>query len=306
MSAVLKWQAPQIWADSVSWPLPLSSRRLGFHVGPLPGEPTDGLFANVAGARVHYLDRGAGPAVVLLHGFTSSVEIWRNLIPELAREHRVVAPDLKGFGWTDRPDGDYSPRAQAAVVWALLDHLGLEEVALVAHSWGASVALAMALSAGERTTRIAIYDGWIYEEQLSFLFRWSRVNGVGEWLFRLYDEAWARSHLALGFHDLRHVTPELVKSLQSRMARPGARAAALATMRGMHFIEQEKLYPTLQIPALILWGQEDSISGPAFGRRLADELSAELLFLPGCGHFPMIEASQRSNDTLQHFLGSST
>jgi pimeloyl-ACP methyl ester carboxylesterase len=237
-----------------------------------------------------------------LHGFASSVEIWGNLIPGLAREHRVIAPDLKGFGWTDRPDGDYSPRAQAEMVWALLDHLGLEEVALVGHSWGASVALAMALSAPERTTRIAVYDGWIYEEQLSFLFRWSRVNGVGEWLFRFYDEAWARNHLAVGFHDLRQVRPEFVRSLQSRMARPGARAAALATMRGMHFVEQQNRYPSLGIPALVLWGQEDSISEPALGHRLANDLSGELLFFPRCGHFPMIEATEASNATLQYFL----
>ncbi len=117
---------------------------------------------------------GEGPAVVLLHGFGSSLDMWRPLLPELAEDHRVLALDLKGFGWTDRPRGDYSPSAQAQLVWAVLNERGIERAALVGHSWGAAVALAMALASPERTTRIAIYGGWVYEEQLSFLFRWAR------------------------------------------------------------------------------------------------------------------------------------
>src|SRR5258708_30094811 len=86
--------------------------RLGFHAGPLPGEPGNATFATVAGTRVHYVDQGMGSAVVLVHGFGSSLEIWGQLIPELAREHRVVAVGFKGFRWTDRPEGGYSPLAQ--------------------------------------------------------------------------------------------------------------------------------------------------------------------------------------------------
>src|SRR5258708_27307942 len=60
--------------------------RLGFHPGPLPGEPADATFATVAGTRVHYVDQGMGPAVVLVHGFCSSLEIWSQLVPELDRK----------------------------------------------------------------------------------------------------------------------------------------------------------------------------------------------------------------------------
>ncbi len=245
---------------------------------------------------------GEGPAVVLLHGFGSSLDMWRPLLPELAEDHRVLALDLKGFGWTDRPRGDYSPSAQAQLVWAVLNERGIERAALVGHSWGAAVALAMALASPEQTTRIAIYGGWVYEEQLSFLFRWARSYGVGESLMSYYDESWARSQLALGFHDPRHVTPEMVKVVRSRMTRPGASAAALATLRGMHFAKQQSRYPTLQKPALILWGLQDSISAPAVGQRLAADLGGELVMFPHCGHFPMLEAAEASNATLKRFL----
>ncbi len=276
--------------------------RLGFHSGPLPGEPADATFATVAGARVHYVAQGTGSPVALVHGFGSSLEIWNELIPDLAREHRVVALDLKGFGWTDRPEGDYSTLAQAKLVWALLDHLGIEQAALVGHSWGAAVTLAMALLSPRRATRLAVYDGWTYEEQLTWLFRWARFDGIGESLVSFYDPRLIRHQMATAFYDPAYVTPRRIKRAQSSMALPGSAGAALATMRGMRFTEQQARYTTLRVPALVLWGQQDSISTPSFGHRLSADLSAQLIMYPRCGHFPMIEAKQASNAALAGFL----
>jgi len=291
-------------AHSVRPVFALASLRRQFHAGPLPGEPVDATFANVADARVHYVERGAGQAVVLMHGFGSSLEVWQELVPELTPGHRVIAVDLKGFGWTDRPESDYSPAAQAEIVWALLDHLKVRRAALVGHSWGASVALAMALSAPKRTTRIALYAAWAYEEQLSYSFRWARIDGVGESLMGLYDPALIRSQMATAFFDSSYVTARRVKSVQTAMALPGAGAAALATMRGMRFAVQQARYSSIRVPALVLWGQQDRISTPAFGQRLAADLAANLIMFPRCGHFPMLEAQEASTSALACFLRS--
>src|SRR5262249_13786368 len=105
-----------------------------FHAGAMPGEPKTAHFAAVDGARVRYVDKGQGPAVVLIHGFASSLETWELVMPELAKTHRVIALDLKGFGWSDRPEGDYSPAAEARLVVKLLDQLGVKRAAFVAHS----------------------------------------------------------------------------------------------------------------------------------------------------------------------------
>jgi len=274
----------------------------GFQAGPALQEPGDATFATVDGTKIRYVDLGAGPAVVLLHGFASSLEVWSQLVPQLAREHRAVALDLKGFGLSDRGGGDYSPRAQAKLVWSLLDHLQIDRAAVVGHSWGAAVALAMALAAPARTTRIAVYDGWVYEEQLSWLFRWARADWIGESLLGFYDERCVRAQLALAFHDPSYVTPERVKTVASRMASHAARIAALATMRAMRFAQQQTLYSTIRVPALVLWGLQDAIASPTFGERLAMDLGAELVIFPRCGHFPMIEAAEASNAALQPFL----
>lgn len=266
---------------------------------------SEGNFATVEGIRLHFVEQGSGSPVVLLHGFASSLDVWNGVIPQLARRHRTVALDLKGFGSSDRSAGDYSPGAQATLVWALLDHLGIRKTSLVGHSWGASVALAMALAAPERTNSIAVYSGWVYEEQLSWPFRWSRAGGVGEYLFRFNDEHSIRSQLQLAFHDKKYVTRERVQDVAARMAVPGAREAALATMRAMHFSDQQRRYSTLRMPSLVLWGMGDEISAPRFANRLATDLDARLVMFPGCGHFPMIEAAEASNAALVDFLGES-
>ncbi|HUM13753.1 MAG TPA: alpha/beta fold hydrolase [Myxococcaceae bacterium] len=266
---------------------------------------SEGSFATVEGIRLHFVEQGSGSPVVLLHGFASSLDVWNGVMPQLARRHRTVALDLRGFGSSDRSAGDYSPRGQATLVWALLDQLGIREAALVGHSWGASVVLAMALAAPERTSSITLYSAWVYEEQLSWPFRWSRAGGVGEYLFRFNDEHSIRSQLRLAFHDKKYVTRARVEEVAARMAVPGAREAGLATMRAMHFSDQQRRYSTLRMPSLVLWGMGDEISAPRFANRLATDLHARLVMFPACGHFPMVEAAEASSAALVDFLGES-
>lgn len=276
---------------------------LHFHRGPMPGEPTSATFAEVDGARVRYVDVGSGPAVVLVHGFASSLETWDGVLPQLAKSHRVIAMDLKGFGWTDRPRGDYSPEAQAKMVLDLLTQRGVEKAAFVGHSWGASVVLAAALQAPQRVTRIALYDAWAYEQQLPSFFLWSRVPGVGETLFGVWYDERADERLALAFYDKSLVTEQLAEAVDLALKRPGTKAAALAAARGQRFSRIEKRYGEIEQPALLLWGAEDRVSLPSIGERLASELPhAKLMTFPRCGHFPMIEAATASNDALATFL----
>ena len=96
--------------------LPLLEGCFTFHEGPLPGEPKNATYTKIEGARIRYMDSEKDetehkkPPVVLVHGFASSLDVWATVVPTLKTTHRVVSLDLKGFGWSDRPEGDYSPR----------------------------------------------------------------------------------------------------------------------------------------------------------------------------------------------------
>jgi pimeloyl-ACP methyl ester carboxylesterase len=275
-----------------------------FHRGPMPGEPKGATFAQVNGARVHYLDEGEGSPVVLIHGFASSLGAWGDVRKALTPHHRVIALDLKGFGWTDRPEGDYSPAAQGALVLALLDQRGVEgPVALVAHSWGSSIALQIALDHPERVSRIALYDAWVYEEQLPTAFLMARTSGIGEAVIEPFYDQRADDKIAAAFHDPRFVTEELVENVERQLSRPGTTAAALAAIRGQRFEELERRYRTIDKPVLLLWGREDRVTTLEFGERLSKDLPrARLVVYPETGHFPMIEAKTPSTRDLAAFL----
>jgi pimeloyl-ACP methyl ester carboxylesterase len=275
-----------------------------FYAGVPPGAPKDAMYADLGGVRIRFTDQGEGPPVVLIHGFASALETWRGVVPELAKKHRVIALDLKGFGWSSRPEGDYSPQAEAELVLALLEQRNVHSAAVVAHSWGSSVALAMALLAPERVTRLALYDAWVYEEQLPTAFLWARASGVGEVLFDAFYSERADEKIARAFYDPRkYVTERFVEDVERALDRPGTTAAALAAVRAQRYAEMQKEYATVKQPTLLLWGREDEVTLLPYGERLARELPhAHLVVYPRCGHFPMIEAADASNEELAKFL----
>lgn len=279
---------------------------LAHHRGPIAGEPADATFAEVSDARIRYLDTGSRdsrPVAVLVHGFASSLNVWDGLIPRLEKTHRVVALDLKGFGWSDRPSGDYSPAAQASLVLALLDQLGVESFALVAHSWGASVALKLALEAPERVEKMALYDAWVYEEQLPTFFVWSRAPVLGEVLFAMFYHERPADKIEAAFYDSDRIDEAFVDHTRDMLDRPGTTAAALAAVRGQDYARYQDDYATITAPTLLLWGREDRVTRLEAGERLVRELKdARLIVYSRCGHFPMIEAYDASTRDVLTFL----
>lgn len=276
---------------------------LAFHRGPMPGEPKKARYLEIDGTRVRYTDDGEGPPVVLIHGFASSLETWLTTSPALLGKHRVISLDLRGFGWTDRPENRaYDPASQGAMVWALLDELGVKETALVAHSWGSSVAMAMSLAQPQRVTRIALFDAFLFSDQLPPFFYWARADGLGEALFAAFYDQRPDERMAAVFFDPTRLSEQLAEEVEKAMQRPGTRAAALATVRGMHLEQQEGRYREVKVPMLLVWGREDGVTTLPFGERMQALTGAKLVVLPRCGHFPMLEQWQAANAELVAFL----
>ncbi|MBI2376024.1 MAG: alpha/beta hydrolase [Deltaproteobacteria bacterium] len=275
-----------------------------FHEGHVEGAPADSRFITVEGARLRVAVTGEGPAIILIHGFASSLETW-DLVRPFLSGFRVVTLDLAGFGYSDRKDGDYySPRAEARLVRGVMEQLGIDSASIVAHSWGASIALALALESPERVERLALYDAWVYAEQLPSFFHWARLPGVGEALFGVFYDQLADERLTLGFYRPETVPEELVEKVLASLERPGTFAAALAAARGQRFDDLEARYREIGVPVLLLWGREDRVSTVAVAERLAQDLrGARLIVYPRTGHFPMLEVPGASTRDLVAFLG---
>jgi pimeloyl-ACP methyl ester carboxylesterase len=112
----------------------------------------------VNGVRLHVAEAGSGPPLLLLHGWPQHWWCWRELIPRLAEGHRVLAADLRGWGWSEAPPGDYAKTTFADDVLALLDAEGLERVKLIGHDWGAFTGFLVALEHPERVERMVALD----------------------------------------------------------------------------------------------------------------------------------------------------
>ena len=284
---------------------------MSFHPGPLPGEPKDATFLKVAGTRTHYID--APPkteepkgTVVLIHGFGASLTEWAQLIPVLNKEGwRVVALDLRGHGWSGRPNADYSIDAQAQLVLALLDELKIARFAVVGHSWGSAVALQIVNRAPARVTRVALYNGMFFNDQQPVVFQWARVPLVGEFIVWAFYHERADERMAFAFYDPeKHVTEDIVERLSEYIQRPGTLAMTLAGIQAIDYEALELVYPSIQQPVLLLWGREDEVTPFAYGERLANMLpNARLKVVPRCGHLPMVEVPTVTSTALVRFLG---
>lgn len=116
-------------------------------------------YATLSHVKMHYVEAGSGPPLVLLHGYPETWYEWRHVIPLLAPRFRVIAPDLRGLGDTSRPAAGYDKRTVAADVRELLrEHLKLDSIGLVGHDWGGPVAYALARLAPDLVRRLAIID----------------------------------------------------------------------------------------------------------------------------------------------------
>jgi pimeloyl-ACP methyl ester carboxylesterase len=127
-------------------------------------------FLDANGVRLHIAEAGSGPPLILLHGWPQHWWCWRMLIPDLAERYRVIAPDLRGFGWSGAPQGSYAKSTFAADVLALLDLENLDRVRVVGHDWGGYTAFLVALEHPERIQRMVALDitpPWRLAPQLS-------------------------------------------------------------------------------------------------------------------------------------------
>ena len=128
-------------------------------------QPPQGKFLSIDGARVHYLEQGSGPPVVLIHGNAVTAEDFRlsGLLNGLARNHRVIAIDRPGYGYSDRPGPKvWTARAQALHLLGALQALGVEKPLIVAHSWGTLVALHMALEQPDDIDALVLMSGYYW------------------------------------------------------------------------------------------------------------------------------------------------
>ena len=249
--------------------------------------------------RLAVREAGRGKPILLLHGLGASSYTWRAIMPQLARTHRVIALDLKGFGESDKPlDDAYSISDQARLVRDYMARNDLRGVTLVGHSFGGAVAMAVALDDAQggpdRIEKLVLIDSLAYKQPVPFFFRLLRTPIIGELGLSLIpaDVQIARALEVAYYHDDR-VKNDTIATYAVPLQTEGGRHALLKTIDSLTNEDADAFasrYPTLKTPTLLIWCEHDRIVPIRFGKRLAQDLpNAKIDVIEECGHIPQEE-----------------
>lgn len=261
-----------------------------------------GRYLDIGGQRVHYVDIGSGPALMLIHGWNGSTFSMRRTIPELSGQYRVIAVDLPGYGFSSRTAPDYSTKAQAAVVSALMDHLGIQQAAVLGHSMGGGVAMRLSLDKPQRIDRLILVSSVtpreIRQARFGFLFR-PLMPLIGAALVR---RSMIERALRRVVHDPALVTPEMVDGYFRPLRVKGHLRSQMAALNARR---AEPPYDPAQItqPVLLLWGEHDRVIPPSTGLALAEQLpNARVALIRAAAHLALEEQPAECNRLIRQFL----
>jgi epoxide hydrolase 4 len=278
----------------------------------------DGLregYAEVGEATLHYVEAGDGPMVVLLHGFPEFWYGWRQQIePLVDAGFRVVAPDLRGYNLSSKPEGfaDYTADKLAGDVRGLIRELGAESAMVVGHDWGGSVAWSLAMNHPEVVERLVILnaahprrlnEGLRHPRQLlrSWYFFYFQFPGLPEHRAR-------RRHWRFFKRFLRDARSPFTEYQLDRYveawSRPGAAKSMIDYYRAAVRLGSKQEIRTVSAPTLVIWGQGDRY----LGRKLAEPHHEDVPNLdrverlPNASHWVHHDESERVNELLVDFL----
>jgi haloalkane dehalogenase len=273
--------------------------------------PFSGFTFDTGHGHMHYVDEGSGPAVVLVHGTPTWSFLYRRLIDDLSDDHRVIAPDLLGFGLSDKPQTEaVAPPRQAEHLRALLDHLDLGRFTMVVHDFGGPIGLSYALDHPDRVDRLVLFNTWMWAQTDAATTWASRFFGtrLGRWIYTNWNFSPNVMLPALTQQDL----PAAIHAhYQKPFPTPDTRHAPWVFARDL--TGANDWYASLwarrealrSIPAQLLWGEQD----PGFGEEALKRWQnlfeqVETTTFSDAGHLPQEEAPDAVRAALRAFLRS--
>jgi len=275
---------------------------------------------NIDGVNVFYREAGPAnaPTLLLLHGFPTSSQMFRNLIPQLADRYRVIAPDYPGYGQSDMPpvsEFTYSFDNMAKVIDKFTVAVGAPRYALYVQDYGAPIGFRVAAAHPERVTAIVVQNGNAYDEGIDNEF-WKPVKA---WWADKSEENTAKQRPILelaatkwqyteGVRDVRRISPDAWTIDQAYLDRPGNKEIQLAMLHDYgsnppHYPAWQAYFRKHQPPMLIVWGKGDKIFPAEGAHPYKRDLPKAELHLLDTGHFALEEEGATIAALMRDFLG---
>lgn len=289
---------------------------------PVPDAEPRLMYRTIHGYRRAFRMAGDGPVLLLIHGIGDNSETWNDIVPHLAQNYTVIAPDLLGHGKSDKPRADYSVAAYANGMRDLLSVLGIDRVTVVGHSLGGGVAMQFAYQFPHMVDRLVLVSAGGVTRDVHPILRLAsiplasdvvkvlRVPGAMTMMKLAGDLVGKLNRSPFRPGAMLHDTPDLVRVL-SGLPDPTAHEAYLRTLRavvdwrGQVVTMLDRCYLTENLPVLLVWGGSDSVIPVSHAHLAHSAMPGSVLeIFRGSGHFPFRDDPIRFLQVLETFLAS--
>jgi pimeloyl-ACP methyl ester carboxylesterase len=258
-----------------------------------------------------YRELGEGPPVLLLHGWPTSSFLWREVMPAISRNNRVVALDLPGFGGSDKPAGaKYGFEFFERAIDDFLARLGVEELGIAGHDIGGPIAVHWTLGRPERVTKLALLNTLVYPEFSDAVFEFIRLASTPGPREQLTSPQGLEAAMRLGLADETKLTEGALAAVREPFDSEESRRSLADAGIGLEpegFTEIAQGLPGLEIPVCVVYGEQDRILpdiAETAARLKSDMPQAQVTALPDCGHFLQEEAPDKVGELLADFFAA--
>lgn len=255
---------------------------------------------------------GSGDPILFVHGLGASLYTWRFMVAPLQTNYQVILIDLKGFGKSPKPhDNSYSIQDQVELLYQFIQEKNLTNLTLVGNSYGGGVSLLLSLKLIEkdpgRLTKLILLDSAGYKKPIPSYVKLLRCSVLGWLALRIVsNKSLAHRILKLSYFNPDLITEPQIAAYAAPLGMKGAKRALQKVAQQAIPKDIDKLiakYPTIKVPALILWGDHDKVIPIDTGNKLKAALPcSKLITIPKTGHVPQEESPNATIPLIQDFL----
>ena len=278
------------------------------------------LTVTANGAQLHVARTGGGPPLLLLHGWPEFWLTWEPVMRRLADRHTLIAPDLRGFGDSDKPSGAFGPDGHTKDLLALLDQLEMQRVGVVGHDVGGAVMQSLARAAPERLTGLFFFD-FVYPGIGARMGAPDRLNEIWYQSFHQMDIAPSLvgasretckayiGHFLTHWAHRKHAFNDVLDAFVDNFMKPGNLAGGFAHYRAAHAGRVAQMrgetpdLPPITTPTCVRWAERDPLFPYSWTDQLGKTFSdLDLAMFPDVGHFPHREAPDEAAAEIGRFF----
>lgn len=253
------------------------------------------------------MEQGVGSPIILLHGIPTNSLMWRNIIPELAKKHRVIAPDLLNYGKSEKPESaDVSINAQSSMIVKLMDAIDARQADIVGHDIGGGIAQLIAVNHPEKVRKLVLMDSICFDSWPIPEFEPLQEPGAESEMSLEDFLSMMKDFLPKGVQDKSVMADELINMYLEPWSTEDGKHAFFRNLKRLNKEYTQAVadeLSNLQQQTLIMWGDQDPFQKPDYAPKLVDSIpNAELVWIKDVGHWLIEEKPAKISEHLNQFF----